>query len=39
LSEIYRGPALGEIFERWFGAVGAPGPLLVAMYYLNVFAE
>ena len=39
LAETYRGPALGQIYERWFGAVGQPGPLLVSMYYLNAFAE
>jgi ABC-type amino acid transport substrate-binding protein len=39
LADTYRGAALGQIYERWFGAVGAPGPLLVAMYYLNTFSE
>lgn len=39
LSEIYRGPELGTIYDRWFGAVGSPGVLLLAMYYLNIFAE
>jgi ABC-type amino acid transport substrate-binding protein len=39
LADTYRGPALGQIYERWFGAVGAPGPLLVAMFYLNTFSE
>lgn len=39
LSQLYAGPAIAEIYDRWFGKVGPPGPLLAAMYYLNTFAE
>jgi polar amino acid transport system substrate-binding protein/glutamate/aspartate transport system substrate-binding protein len=39
LSQIYRSDALGEVYGRWFGAIGQPGPLLAAMYYLNAFGE
>ena len=39
LSQLYAGPGIMEIYDRWFGKVGRPGPLLAAMYYLNSFAE
>jgi polar amino acid transport system substrate-binding protein/glutamate/aspartate transport system substrate-binding protein len=39
LSQIYRSDALGEVYGRWFGAIGLPGPLLAAMFYLNAFGE
>jgi polar amino acid transport system substrate-binding protein/glutamate/aspartate transport system substrate-binding protein len=39
LAQLYSGPGIGEIYERWFGKLGRPGPLLVAMYHLNAFAE
>jgi glutamate/aspartate transport system substrate-binding protein len=39
LAQLYRGPGIGEIYERWFGKLGKPGPLLVSMYYLNAIAE
>jgi ABC-type amino acid transport substrate-binding protein len=26
LSQIYGSPAIGEIYGRWFGAIGKPGP-------------
>lgn len=39
LSQIYRSDALGEVYGRWFGGVGPPGPLLAAMYYLNAIGE
>ena len=28
LAQIYRSSALPEIYNRWFGAMGAPGPVL-----------
>jgi ABC-type amino acid transport substrate-binding protein len=39
LARIYRTNAIGEIYERWFGRFGAPGDLLLAMYYLNALPE
>ena len=39
LVQLYGGAGIVEIYERWFGKLGRPGPLLAAMYYLNAFAE
>jgi len=39
LAQLYAGQGISEIYERWFGKLGRPGPLLAAMYYLNAFAE
>jgi len=39
LGQVYRSEAIGEIYERWFGRFGAPGSLLLAMYYLNAYPE
>lgn len=39
LSQIYRSGAIGEIYDRWLAPLGKPGPLLVAMYYLNALPE
>ena len=39
LAQIYAGPAIGEVYDRWFGKVGKPTPLLLAMYYLATFGE
>ena len=39
ISSIYRSPALGEMYDRWFGGLGKPGPLLAAMYYLGATPE
>jgi len=39
LSRIYRSQAIVEIYDAWFGVLGAPGPLLAAMYYLNSTPE
>jgi len=35
LSELYRSGAILQVYERWFGALGAPGEALQAMYLLN----
>src|SRR5262245_6878978 len=35
LARLYASDAIGEIYNRWFGKFGAPGNLLLAMYYLN----
>lgn len=39
LSRIYRSQAIVEVYDAWFGVLGAPGPLLAAMYYLNSTPE
>lgn len=40
LAETYRSPQLGELFGRWFGAMGGkPTPMLEAMYLLNALPE
>ena len=39
LARIYSTNAIGEVYERWFGRFGAPGDLLLAMYYLNALPE
>jgi ABC-type amino acid transport substrate-binding protein len=39
LAQIYRSSALPEIYNRWFGALGAPGPLLETMYGLGRLPE
>lgn len=39
LAQVYAGPELQAIYTRWFGEFGPPGPLLAAMYLLNVTQE
>jgi ABC-type amino acid transport substrate-binding protein len=39
LSQIYGSPAIGEIYMRWFGALGKPGPVLETMYGLGRIPE
>lgn len=39
LARLYASDAIGQIYERWFGKFGAPGALLLAMYYLNAIPE
>lgn len=39
LAQLYSGQGIVEIYDRWFGKLGRPGPLLTAMFYLNAFAE
>jgi ABC-type amino acid transport substrate-binding protein len=39
LAQIYRSGAVTEIYDRWLARLGKPGPLLVAMYYLNAIPE
>jgi ABC-type amino acid transport substrate-binding protein len=39
LSTIYRTGDIDGIFQRWLGALGIPGPLLHAMFYLNAIPE
>jgi ABC-type amino acid transport substrate-binding protein len=39
LAAIYRTGDIDGIFQRWLGALGIPGPLLHAMFYLNAIPE
>ena len=39
LAQIYASSALPEIYTRWFGALGAPGPLLEVMFALGRLPE
>ncbi|MCU0966394.1 MAG: amino acid ABC transporter substrate-binding protein [Burkholderiaceae bacterium] len=39
LAQIYKSPALPEIYNRWFAALGRPAPLLEVMYALGRLPE
>ena len=39
LAQIYRGSAIKEIFARWFGAIGRPGPLTEATFLFGALPE
>jgi ABC-type amino acid transport substrate-binding protein len=39
LVALYRSGEIDAIFYRWFGGLGAPGPLLHAMFYLQQFQD
>jgi len=39
LAQLYRTSAVIEIYDRWFGKIGRPTGLLVAMYALNGLPE
>ena len=39
LADLYRSGDIDGIFQRWLGALGKPGPLLHAMFYLNTLPE
>jgi ABC-type amino acid transport substrate-binding protein len=39
LADIYRSGVVVQIYERWFGALGAPGEALQAMYLLNALPD
>jgi ABC-type amino acid transport substrate-binding protein len=39
LAQLYRTAAVIEIYDRWFGKIGRPTGLLVAMYALNGLPE
>jgi glutamate/aspartate transport system substrate-binding protein len=39
LAGLYRTGDIDPIFQRWLGALGKPGPLLHAMFYLNTLPE
>jgi len=39
LSQIYRSGAIGEIFGRWFGALGRPGPLVEMTFLFGALPD
>ena len=39
LAQIYRSGAIGEIFQRWFGAFGKPGMMLEASFIYGAIPE
>lgn len=39
LAQLYSGSGIVEIYERWFGRLGRPGPVLMSVYLLNAFME
>jgi ABC-type amino acid transport substrate-binding protein len=39
LAELYRTGGVGQVYERWFGALGKPSAELKAMYLLNGLPE
>ena len=39
LSQIYRSPALPELYSRWFAALGRPAPVLEVMFGLGRLPE
>lgn len=39
LVDLYRSGGIDPIFQRWFGLLGRPGPMLNAMFYLNTVPQ
>ena len=39
LARIYRSDAIQEIYGRWFGSLGKPGPALRAVYGMGAIPE
>ena len=39
LVSLYRTGDIDQIFQHWLGALGQPGTLLHAMFYLNTLPE
>ena len=39
LAQLYRGGAIREIFGRWFGAIGRPGPVMEAAFLFGALPE
>jgi len=39
LAQIYRSSAIAEIYGRWFGGMGKPGPVLEAMFGMGRLPE
>ena len=39
LANIYRSSAIGEIYGRWFGAFGRPGPVIEMTYLFGALSD
>ncbi len=39
LSRTFRTPVIGELYQRWFGSLNQPGPLMEALYFTQAFPE
>jgi glutamate/aspartate transport system substrate-binding protein len=39
LANTYRGTGIVEIYNKWFGGLGRPSPLLQVMYLINAIPE
>ena len=39
LAHIYRSSAIGEIYGRWFGAFGRPGPVIEMTYLFGALSD
>ena len=39
LAHIYRSSAIGEIYGRWFGAFGRPGPVIEMTFLFGAFSD
>jgi hypothetical protein len=39
LAQVYAGPEIDRVFDRWLGKLGRPTGLLAAMYILNTIPE
>ena len=39
IADLYRSGAVLQLYDRWFGALGAPGEALQAMYLINALPE
>ena len=39
LANIYRSSAIGEIYGRWFGAFGRPGPVIEMTFLFGAFSD
>ena len=39
LAQIYRGGAIKEVFGRWFGGLGRPGPLMEMTFLFGALPE
>lgn len=38
-ARLYRSGQIMEVYERWFGKIGKPSPLIFALYMLNGVPE
>ena len=39
MAQIYRGGVIREIFGRWFGALGGPGPSMETAFLFGALPE